>query len=212
MGERLRTAAGKPVEHKVRSVRARCLLHGSCRYEHAASSPRRWSPFERDLLDAGEALVRVRRLELAERSHLRRRSEQARLESAQRTKLLGSRQVAEALEQPLDEVDLRLRERCVDPDTTRWDSMPRRGLDDVAARCPRQVRVVENDVAACRTTAARRARPRCLARCLRARRGSDGRSRGRRVPRQRCSFRLRECPSRGRCRRRRRAGERSASV
>ena len=143
--ERIGPAAGPPVEHKVRSVRGGCMLHGSCRDEHAAQLLAAASRSNATLLDAGEALVRVRRLELAERSHLRRRREQP---GSSRPGAEAPRESAgaEALEQPLDEVDLRLRERRVEPDATRGDPMPRRSLDDVAARCPGQVRVVEHDV------------------------------------------------------------------
>ena len=68
------------------------------------------------VLHAGESLVGRRRLELAERAHLGGRREHARLTPCQLPQLLGRRQRAEALEQPLDEVDLRLRERRVEPD------------------------------------------------------------------------------------------------
>ena len=74
---------------------------------------------EGHLLDGGESLVGRRRLELAERAHLRGRREHARLTPRQLSQLLGRRQRAEALEQPLDEVDLRLRERRVEPDAPR---------------------------------------------------------------------------------------------
>ena len=56
---------------------------------------------------------------------------------------LGKR--AEALEQPLDEVDLRLRERRVEPDAASRDPMPARRLDHVVPRRASEVRVVEDD-------------------------------------------------------------------
>ena len=86
----------------------------------------------------------MRWLQLAERTHLRGRREQARLESSQRSKLLGSRQVAEALEQPLDEVDLRLSEGRVSSQMQRGNSVLADYFDDVAPRGPCEVRVVED--------------------------------------------------------------------
>ena len=122
------------------------MLDGGCRDEDAAarSSPGRRA-YEGDVFDICEALVGVRWLELAERSHLRGRREQARLESPPRSKLPGSGERAKALEQPLDEVDLRVRERRVEPDAPRRDSVPARSLDRVAPRRTCEVGVVEND-------------------------------------------------------------------
>ena len=53
---------------------------------------------------------------------------------------LGRRERAETVEQPLDEVDLRLCERRVEPDAAHGEAVPLGGLDDVAAR--RAVRYV----------------------------------------------------------------------
>src|SRR5215211_8018969 len=58
--------------------------------------------------------------------------------------LLWGREPAEAVEQPLDEVDLSLCERRVEPDAARGDAVPARRLDHVAARGAREVRVVED--------------------------------------------------------------------
>ena len=59
--------------------------------------------------------------------------------------LLGRRKRTEALEQPLDEVDLRLGERRVEPDAPSRDPMPACDVEDVAARGAREVRVVEDE-------------------------------------------------------------------
>ena len=58
-----------------------------------------------------ESLVRRRRLELAPSAHLRRRREHPRLGLREPAELLRFGQGAEAVEQPLDEIDLCLSER-----------------------------------------------------------------------------------------------------
>ena len=85
------------------------------------------------------------RLELPERAHLRRRRVQAGLPPRRLLQLLRRRQRAEAVEHPLDEVHLRLRERRVEPDAARGQPVPVRDLDHVAPRRPREVGVVEDD-------------------------------------------------------------------
>ena len=60
------------------------------------------------------------------------------------------RQRPEPFEQTLDEVDLRLSERCVEPHAPRRDAVTLRGVEDVAARRARHVRVVEDDPAGTR--------------------------------------------------------------
>ena len=57
----------------------------------------------------------------------------------------GRGQRAEPIEQPLDQVDLRLRERRVEPDAPRPDAVAARGPDHVAPCAAREVRVVEDD-------------------------------------------------------------------
>ena len=78
----------------------------------------------RDLLDGRPALVVGRRLELAERAHLRGRCKQAGLALRRESQLARRRQRAEAVEQSLHEIELRLRERDVEPDAARWDAVP----------------------------------------------------------------------------------------
>ena len=116
------------------------------RDEHAAARPLRPRlTRERHVLDGGEALLRGRRLELAERPHLRRRRERTLLLAREDAQLLRRRQRAVPLEQPLDEVHLRLRERRVDPDAARRRAVPARRVDGIAPRGAREVRVVEDD-------------------------------------------------------------------
>ena len=100
---------------------------------------------ERQVLHFGEALVDRRRLELAERTHLRRRRHQALLASCELLQRVRRRKRAEAVEQTLHQVDLGLRERRLEPDATGRHAVSCRGLDDVAPGCTRQVRVVEDD-------------------------------------------------------------------
>jgi hypothetical protein len=50
----------------------------------------------------------------------------------QLTQLFGSGERAETVEQPLDEVDLGLREWCVEEDAPRHDAVAARRLDHVA--------------------------------------------------------------------------------
>ncbi len=102
---------------------------------------------ERHALHRREALVLRRRLELAQRAHLRGRRQQPRLLARRLLELIRSRQRAEAVEQALDEVDLRLRERGLDPHAANRHAVARRAVDDVAPRCASQVRVVEDDAA-----------------------------------------------------------------
>ena len=80
-----------------------------------------------------------------DRAHLRGRREHARLAACEGAQLLGRGQRAEAVEQPLDEVDLRLRERRVEPDAAHRQPVARGRLDHVAARRAREVGVVEHD-------------------------------------------------------------------
>ena len=107
-------------------------------------SPGRRQAHEGHLLDAGQPLVGRRWLELPERSHLGRRGEHAGLTLCQASQLLGSRERAKLLEQALDEIDLRLSKRRVEPDAPRRDSMPARRFDRVAPRRASEVRVVED--------------------------------------------------------------------
>ncbi len=66
------------------------------------------------------------------------------MRSRERRQLVRRRQRAEPLEKSLDEIDLRLRERRVEPDAADARSVAPRGLDDVATRHPGEVRVVEH--------------------------------------------------------------------
>ena len=79
---------------------------------------------ERPPLDAREALVIRGRLELANGAHLRRRREQAGLTPGELAQLVGLRERAEAVEEALDEVDLGLRERRVEPDAAHRGAVP----------------------------------------------------------------------------------------
>ena len=54
---------------------------------------------------------------------------QARLTRRQSPELLGTRESTKTIEESLDEVHMRLRERRVNPDAARRDPMPRRSLD-----------------------------------------------------------------------------------
>ena len=74
---------------------------------------------ECDVLDVDEALVLGGWLELAERSHLGRWRKQARLSARDCLQLLRGRKLAEPVEETLDEVDLCLRERRVEPGAAR---------------------------------------------------------------------------------------------
>ena len=107
--------------------------------------PRR--PRERHALDGCEAFVVGRRLELAKRAHLLGRREQARFRSRRLLQLVRERKRPEAIEQALDEVDLRLCERRVEPEAAGRDAVARRRLHDVAARRAGEVGVVEDDLA-----------------------------------------------------------------
>ena len=71
---------------------------------------RKWQP-----IHIRESFVDRRWLELAKRTHLGRGCVHARFTACQFSQLLRSRQRSETIEQPLDEVDLRLRERRVEP-------------------------------------------------------------------------------------------------
>jgi len=95
--ELVRRAVGFPVEDEVRrggidlgdgplpaAARQRC-----CGDEDAGNACG-GSALERHALDLAEALVRLRRLELPERAHLRGRSVQARLAPGRLLQLLGS--------------------------------------------------------------------------------------------------------------------------
>ena len=156
LGRARRGAVGPPVEDEVRRVRALpSALPPGCR----SARPRRRRPLalgragrrsNGTCSTRGEALVRGRRLELAERTHLRGRREQARLASRERPQLVGRGQRADAIEDPLDQVHLRLRERRVEPHAAWCDVVAGRRLDRVAPRRPRQVRVVEDDAAGAR--------------------------------------------------------------
>jgi hypothetical protein len=121
--ERIQVAVGAPVEDQVRRVAIalfeRLLPAGlpqrGGRDEDSRPTSRGWRAREGHLLHGRESFVDGRRLELAEGAHLRRRRVDARLTPRRPAQLFGSRKGAETLEQPLDEVDLRLGERRVEP-------------------------------------------------------------------------------------------------
>ena len=133
--------------------------------------PRSRLAHEGHVLDGGESLVARRRLELAKRTHLRGRREDARLAPRQLPQLRGFGKRPETLEQPLDEVDLRLRERRVEPDAVSRSPMPSRRLDHVVPRRASEVRVVEDDPPGTRGQRLVEPCRRARARILRARRG-----------------------------------------
>ena len=152
-------AVGAPVEDEVRrgglGCRERSLPLGlavrDSSHEDPCREPTRMRhALERNALHAREALVVGRRLEFAERPHLLRGREKSGLGACGLLQLLRLREVAEAVEQALDEdFALRLRERRV----KQADSRPGRavaccGLDNTAPRRAREVRVVEDDLSA----------------------------------------------------------------
>jgi hypothetical protein len=155
-GEGIRIAVGIPVEHQVRRfstsrldglVPARLRDGGGCDEDALFCPSGGGRPRERHLLHERKSLVGRRRLELAERSHLGCRREQAGLTPDERSQLVGRGQRAEALELALDDVDLGLCERRVQPDAPRRDPVSRRRLDDVASRRASEIGVVEDDPA-----------------------------------------------------------------
>ena len=150
--ERLAAAIRVPVVDQVgsggRGPRQRSRQPGSSSAAAPTKTPARPDPGARSngtCSTAGPALVGRRRLELAERAHLRGRREQALFLLRRLAQLVRRRQRAEALEQPLDHVHLRLRERGVEPDAAGRNAVPSRRLDHVAPRRAGEVRVVEDD-------------------------------------------------------------------
>ena len=75
----------------------------------------------------------VGRLELAQGAHLRCRRHDACLAARELPQLVRPGERAVAIEQPLDQVDLRLGERRVEPDAARRQRMTDGGVDDMAA-------------------------------------------------------------------------------
>ena len=153
-GEALGRAAGVPVEQEVWRVRVAAVERGlpvgplerRSRDEDAGSLASRGSlAHEREPLDGGEALVHGRLLQLPEGSHLGGGREQPWLPPGKRPQLVGRGERAEALEESLDEVDLGLRERRIEPEAARGDVVASRRLDHEAAGRAGQVRVVEDD-------------------------------------------------------------------
>ena len=149
-----RLAAGPPVEDEMGcawvAVSERLLPAGLAHEgggDEDTRAPMPWRPRERHALDGCEAFVVGRRLELAKCAHLLGRREQASFRSRRLFQLVRERKRPEAIEQALDEVDLRLRERRVEPDTAGRDAVARRRLHDVAAHRAGEVGVVEDDLA-----------------------------------------------------------------
>ena len=101
---------------------------------------------------------------------------------------------AGAVEHPLDEVDLRLGERRVQPDAPRREPVPARGVDRRGFATRASGRCCRARPAGRPTRAPPRARRRARAGSPRARRGSGGRSRGRRGPPRSGSSRRPGCP------------------
>ncbi len=154
--ELLDGAVGAPVEDEVRRVRINSLEHvlpaglhqrSGCDEDARARSLGRRRSHERHPLDVGESLVGRRWLELAECAHLGGRREHARLATSPCPQLLRSRDRAEPLEETLDEIDLRLGERRVEPDAPHRGSMSARRLEHVASCGASEIRVVEDDLA-----------------------------------------------------------------
>ena len=135
-------AVGAPVEDQARIAE---VAHGTSMLpraaakrgggdEHSCAAPsgsRRAS--ERHDLDGVESLVGSGRLELAQGAHLRCRRHDACLAARELPQLVRPGKRAVAIEQPLDQVDLRLGERRVEPDAARRQRMADRGVDDMAA-------------------------------------------------------------------------------
>ena len=147
-------ASRPPVEEQVGRCRI-CVLDGllpagaqerGSRDEDRSSRARaRGVTRERDLLDACEALVERGRLQLSQGAHLGGRGEHSRLLACQLLQLLGRREKRGSVEQSFDEVDLRLRERRVEPDAPSGDAVSTGCLDHSAPRGTCEVGVVEDD-------------------------------------------------------------------
>ena len=155
-GEICGGAVRTPVEDEVRRVRIRsgeCLLPSGRTDRGGGDEDARplasfaGGALERHALDDGEALVVRRRLELAEARICRVGASTPGSERAAASSSSGVGERAEPIEEALDEVDLRLGERRVEPDAACGDPVARRGLDDVAARGACEVGVVEHDLA-----------------------------------------------------------------
>ena len=154
--ERFRSFARPPVEYQVRRVALpggdrvfppRAPEHLRCD-EHARrrpSSPRR--AHERHPLHIGQTFVCRRRFELTQRPHLGGGSKQSSLPPRSDSKLVGTRELVEAIEQPLYEVDLGLCERRIHPDAPGRDRPAPGGVDRVASGRTGEERVVEHDAA-----------------------------------------------------------------
>ena len=106
----------------------------------------------------------------------------------------GIRERAAAVEEALDEVDLGLRERRVEPDAARRGAVPARDLDDVVACGSGEVRVVEDDLPRARGQRVVERAGDARAASRRARRGSGAGSRGRRARPRSGSCPRRGCP------------------
>ena len=147
--QRIRRGLRPPVEDEVGCAGIEPLpalaVHGRGGDEHAAPRPGRRRTHEGHALDVREPLVLGRRLQLAEQAHLRGRREHAGTLARQLRQVLGRRQRPDDVEQSLDDVDLGLRERRVEPDAAHRDAVPARRVDDVAPRRAGDVRVVEHD-------------------------------------------------------------------
>jgi hypothetical protein len=148
------TTVGLPIEHQVRS-RPIGLIERTLpapmrqrRRSHEDTSPRlprSVRACEWHMLHSSQSFIRRRRLKLAKGTHLRGRRQDRWLVPGKYSQLLGRWKRAETLEDPLDHVDLGLRERDVEPDAPSRDPMFARCLDHVAPRRPGEPRVVEND-------------------------------------------------------------------
>ena len=131
-------AAWHPVEDQVgrlsvallyRFLPARLRQGGGCD-EHADSGRSRRAPSrEGHLLHTGPSLVGQGWLELAERAHLGSGRQHTVPAPSESSKLLRGRERAETVEQPFYEVDLRLRERDLEPDATDREPVAASGFD-----------------------------------------------------------------------------------
>ena len=105
----------------------------------------RCGALERHLVHAGKALVQRRRLELADRPHLRVGAITPSVLRASARSSSGVGRAPNSVDQARDEVDLRLGERRVEPHAADRQPVPGGRLDHVAARGAREVGVVQDD-------------------------------------------------------------------
>jgi hypothetical protein len=148
------TAVGLPIEHQMRSrtislmeraLPTRMLQHRRSHEDTSPRLPRCVRACEWHMLHSSQSFIQRRRLKLAKGTHLGGRRQNRWLVPGKYSQLLGRWKRAETLEDPLDHVDLGLRERDLKPDAPSRDPMFARCLDHVAPRRSGEPRVVEDD-------------------------------------------------------------------